>query len=74
MRNASVLGYLPPPTVVMSWEDGTLALAIMEAYRRFATARSARPPRRLKWFQEIFEEDWVRYLDAARDGRALDSG
>jgi hypothetical protein len=43
----------------------SLACAITLAYHRFATARTARPPRPVRWFQLVFVEDWVRYRDAA---------
>lgn len=43
----------------------SLALALLEAYRAFATARSAAAPRRQRWFRLVFIEDWVRYLDSA---------
>jgi hypothetical protein len=42
-----------------------LALALLEAYLVFATARSAAVPRRQLWFRLVFVEDWVRYLDSA---------
>lgn len=43
----------------------SLASAITLAYQRFAMARTAKPPRGLRWFKLVIEEDWVRYRDAA---------
>lgn len=44
----------------------SLAYCISMAYRQFATARSKHPPVDfLRWFQAVFIEDWVRFLDGA---------
>ena len=41
----------------------SVARAVTEAYRAFATARSQNPPRDfLRWFQEVFLEGWYDYL------------
>ena len=41
----------------------SLAYCLTMAYWRFATARSKNAPRFILWFQSVFIEDWVRYLD-----------
>ena len=44
----------------------SFACFLMQAYWRYATARSRSAPTRfVLWFQQILIEDWVRYLDAA---------
>jgi len=44
----------------------SFACFLTQAYWRYATARSSRPPARfVQWFQQILVEDWVRYLDQA---------
>jgi hypothetical protein len=44
----------------------SFACFLVQAYWRYATARSPNAPARfLLWFQQILIEDWVRYLDAA---------
>lgn len=41
----------------------SLAYCITVAYRRHATARTKDVPGPLRWFELVFIEDWVRYLD-----------
>jgi len=42
------------------------ACFLVEAYWRYATARSSSAPARFgRWFQRVIIEDWVRYLDGA---------
>lgn len=43
----------------------SLAYCITMAYRRHATARTKSTPGLLRWFELVFIEDWVRYLDGA---------
>ena len=44
----------------------SFACFLVQAYWRYATARSSSAPTRfVLWFQQILIEDWVRYLDAA---------
>lgn len=43
----------------------SLAYCLTQAYFRFATGRSRDAPRFVRWFREILQDDWVRYLDAA---------
>ena len=44
----------------------SFACFLLQAYWRYATARSRSAPARfVLWFQQILIEDWVRYLDAA---------
>lgn len=43
----------------------SLAYCITVAYRRHATARTKDVPGPLRWFELVFIEDWVRYLDGA---------
>jgi hypothetical protein len=44
----------------------SFASFLVQAYWRYATARSPRAPARfVQWFQQILLEDWVRYLDQA---------
>ena len=43
----------------------SLACCLTAAYRRHATARTKSVPGPLSWFELVFIEDWVRYLDGA---------
>jgi hypothetical protein len=43
----------------------SLAYCVTFAYRRYATARTKSVPGFLRWFELVFVEDWVRYLDGA---------
>lgn len=55
-----------PTAIVALLAIRSVARVVTEAYRAFATARTKNPPRDfLRWFQHVFEEDWVVYL---RDG------
>lgn len=51
--------------LVMGLVLRSLAYCLTQAYFRFATGRSRDAPRFVRWFSEILQEDWVRYLDAA---------
>ena len=54
------------PALVALLAMRAFACFLTQAYGRYATARSARAPTRLRqWFQQILIEDWVRYLDQA---------
>ena len=44
----------------------SIAFCITATYRRHATARTKKVPGPLRWFELVFIEDWVRYLDGAR--------
>jgi hypothetical protein len=53
----------------------SLALCFTAAYHRHAIARSRSAPKDLlRWFLHIFQDDWVRYLDAALRPATPDSG
>lgn len=54
-----------PTAIVMLLVLRSLAYCLTQAYFRFATGRSRDAPRFIRWFKDILEEDWVRYLDAA---------
>ena len=43
----------------------SIALCITAIYRRHATARTKNVPGALHWFELVFIEDWVRFLDGA---------
>lgn len=43
----------------------SLACCLTRAYQRHATARSKDVPTFVRWFELVFIEDWVRYLDGA---------
>lgn len=43
----------------------SLALCITATYRRHATARTKKVPGLRRWFELVFIEDWVRFLDGA---------
>lgn len=52
-----------PAAIVALLALRSVARAVTEAYRAFATARSQDPPRDfLRWFQQVFVESWVLYL------------
>jgi hypothetical protein len=54
------------PALVALLAMRSYACFLVQAYWRYATARSSRAPARfVQWFQQILIEDWVRYLDAA---------
>jgi hypothetical protein len=45
----------------------SLAQSLVQLYHRFSTARSKDAAKTvLEWFKQVLEEDWTRYLDAAR--------
>lgn len=47
------------------------AMAMSQAYRNFACARSRSAPRTYRrWFQDVFVTDWVRWLDEPSRGQA----
>jgi hypothetical protein len=54
-----------PTAIVMLLVLRSLACCLTQAYFRFATGRSRDAPRYIRWFKEILQDDWVRYLDAA---------
>jgi hypothetical protein len=52
-----------PTAIVALLALRSVARAVTEAYRAFATARAKNPPRDfLRWFQNVFIEGWVAYL------------
>ena len=52
-----------PAAIVALLALRSVARAVTEVYRAFATARSKNPPRDfLRWFQQVFVESWVLYL------------
>ena len=52
-----------PAAIVALLALRSVARAVTEAWRAFATARSKTPPRDfLRWFQQVFVESWVLYL------------
>ena len=55
-----------PAAIVALLVLRSLAYCLSMAYRRFSTARSKHAPADfLRWFQAVFIEDWVRFLDGA---------
>lgn len=58
------------PAIVALLVLRSLAYCFTMAYRRFATARSKNAPRFILWFQSVFVDDWVRYLDGLHSATA----
>lgn len=57
-----------PAAIVALLALRSVARAVTEAYRLFATARSKNPPRDfLRWFQQVFVETWFEYLRGCED-------
>lgn len=54
-----------PAAIVALLVLRSLAFCITMAYRHHATARSKKAPGLLRWFELVFIEDWVRFLDGA---------
>lgn len=54
-----------PAAIVALLVLRSLAFCITMAYRHHATARSKKAPKLLDWFERVFIEDWVRFLDGA---------
>jgi hypothetical protein len=64
-----------PAAIVALLVLRSLAHCCTVAYRRHASSRSKDAPRDLlRWFKNVLEEDWVRYLDGALAPAVLSSG